>query len=170
MSTSESVSLRYTGRYASDPLGQMTLSEGTFVIGTGNSSSFRYADYAHLSVDPNNDKSFWHVSEYFTGFNTRTHRVGVFQIAPDAQFDLGVVSIDSPQSGSLSNSESITVSVFNYGENEISNFDISYSINGGPIDGTYSNLAIINHSGAIFNIPICKVSHIKDAIYHLHSR
>ena len=133
MSTSESVSLRYTGRYASDPLGQMTLSEGTFVIGTGNSSSFRYADYAHLSVDPSNDKSFWYVSEYFTGFNTRTHRVGVFQIAPDAQFDIGVVSIDSPQSGSLSNSESITVSVFNYGENEISNFDISYSINGGPI-------------------------------------
>ena len=34
LSTTEPVSLRYTGRYASDPLGEMTLEEGTFDIGT----------------------------------------------------------------------------------------------------------------------------------------
>ena len=35
MSTLESVSLRYTGRYANDPLGEMTIEEGTFVISNG---------------------------------------------------------------------------------------------------------------------------------------
>ena len=59
MSTFESVSLRYTGRYTNDPLGEMTIEEGTFVISNGNSTSLRYADYAHMSVDPINDKQFW---------------------------------------------------------------------------------------------------------------
>ena len=131
VSSSESVSLRYTGRYANDPLGEMTLEEGLVVQSTGNSNNTRYADYAHLSVDPTNEKQFWYVSEYFGP--GRSHMVGVFQIAPDAAFDTGIVNIDSPTSGLLTDSEIITISIFNYGENSISNFDVSYQLDDGTI-------------------------------------
>jgi hypothetical protein len=131
VSTSESVSLRYTGRYAADPLGEMTLEEGLIAQSTGNSTNLRYADYAHMSVEPTNDKQFWFVSEYFSP--GRGHRVGVFQIAADAAYDAGVVSIDSPVTGSLTDSEAVTVSIFNYGENDISNFDVSFQVNGGAV-------------------------------------
>ena len=131
VSTSESVSLRYTGRYAADPLGEMTLEEGLIAQSTGNSTNLRYADYAHMSVEPVNDKQFWYVSEYFSP--GRSHMVGVFQIAADAAYDAGVVSIDSPVSGTLTDSESVTVSIFNYGENDISNFDVSFQVDAGSI-------------------------------------
>ena len=137
VSTSESVSLRYTGRYAADPLGEMTLEEGLIAQSTGNSTNLRYADYAHMSVEPTNDKQFWFVSEYFSP--GRGHRVGVFQIAADAAYDAGVVSIDSPVTGTLTDSEAVTVSIFNYGENDISNFDVSFQVDGGAVvTETYS--------------------------------
>ena len=131
VSTSESVSLRYTGRYAADPLGEMTLEEGLIAQSTGNSTNLRYADYAHMSVEPTNDKQFWFVSEYFSP--ARGHRVGVFQIAADAAYDAGVVSIDSPVTGTLTDSEAVTVSIFNYGENDISNFEVSFQVDGGAV-------------------------------------
>ena len=47
------------------------------------------------------------------------------------QFDTGVLSIDSPESGVLSNNENITVTVRNYGVMGASNVDVFYQINGG---------------------------------------
>ena len=41
------------------PLGEMTLEEGLIAQSTGNSTNLRYADYAHMSVEPTNDKQFW---------------------------------------------------------------------------------------------------------------
>ena len=131
VSSSESISLRYTGRYAADPLGEMTLQEGLIAQSTSNNPNTRYSDYAHLSVDPNNDKQFWFVGEYFSP--NRSHMVGVFQIAADAAYDSGVVSIDSPVTGTLTDSETVTVSIFNYGENDISNFDVSFQLNSGTV-------------------------------------
>ena len=48
-------------------------------------------------------------------------------------YDSGVSSIDSPVNGALTSSEVITVTITNYGENLISNFDISYQVGGGSI-------------------------------------
>ena len=53
--------------------------------------------------------------------------------------DGGITSIDSPQNGNLSNNETITITLRNFGENDISDFDISFQINGGDIvTETYS--------------------------------
>ena len=131
VSSTESISLRYTGRYAGDPLGEMTLEEGLVAQSTGNNPNLRYADYADISVDPVNDKQFWYVSEYFSP--SRSHMVGVFQIAADAAYDAGVVSVDSPVTGTLTDTETVTVSIFNYGENDISNFDVSFQVNSGAV-------------------------------------
>ena len=59
--------IRYTGRRASDPLGQMTLGEGTIIDGTGVqiTTNSRWGDYTSMNVDPNDDCTFWYVNEYY---------------------------------------------------------------------------------------------------------
>ena len=48
-------------------------------------------------------------------------------------YDSGVSSIDSPLNGALTSDEVITVTITNYGENSISNFDVSYQIDSGAV-------------------------------------
>jgi hypothetical protein len=66
--------------------------------------------------------------------DSRTDQVEDFTLPPTCQsssnnFDSGVLSINSPNSGVLTNNESITVSVRNYGVNSISDFDIYFQVN-----------------------------------------
>jgi hypothetical protein len=60
--------IRYTGRLAGDPLGQMTLGEGTVVNGTAaqTHTNSRWGDYTSMNVDPVDDCTFWYVNEYYT--------------------------------------------------------------------------------------------------------
>ncbi len=60
--------IRYTGRLAGDPLGQMTLGEGTIVNGSGvqRTTNSRWGDYTDMTVDPVDDCTFWYVNEYYT--------------------------------------------------------------------------------------------------------
>jgi len=60
--------IRYTGRLAGDPLGQMTLGEGTIIDGSGiqRTANSRWGDYTDLTVDPTDDCTFWYVNEYYT--------------------------------------------------------------------------------------------------------
>jgi hypothetical protein len=59
--------IRYTGRLAGDPLGQMTLGEGVIVNGSGvqTTHNSRWGDYTSLNVDPVDDCTFWYVNEYY---------------------------------------------------------------------------------------------------------
>ena len=60
--------IRYTGRLAGDPLGQMTLGEGTIIDGSGiqRTTNSRWGDYTDITVDPTDDCTFWYVNEYYT--------------------------------------------------------------------------------------------------------
>jgi hypothetical protein len=68
--------IRYTGRQAGDPLGQMTLGEGTIINGSGvqRTTNSRWGDYTDMTVDPVDDCTFWYVNEYYTlaGQNSST--------------------------------------------------------------------------------------------------
>lgn len=123
-------SLRYTGRYLNDEPGIMTIEEQNIIEGQSPNPNSRYGDYAHLSVDAADGLTFWHNGEYFVGQERKNH-VGVFKIAPDFDNDLGVVSLVTPQDASLGTNEEITIKIRNYGRNAQSNFEVSYSINGG---------------------------------------
>ena len=57
-------SIRYTGRYASDPLGQMTIAETSIVAGAAYNNSNRWGDYASLDVDPSDGTSFYGTAGY----------------------------------------------------------------------------------------------------------
>jgi hypothetical protein len=80
--------IRYTGRLAGDPLGQMTLGEETIINGSGvqRTTNSRWGDYTDITVDPTDDCTFWYVNEYYTlagqmsstaGWQTR---VGTFKL------------------------------------------------------------------------------------------
>lgn len=125
------VSSYYTGRYANDPLGTMTIAENVIATGNANIPGTRYGDYSQMSIDPSDDKSFWFVNEYMN--SGRKDVVGVLKIAPNFSNDIGVVNIVDPNNGSLSNSESIVVRIFNYGQATATNFPISYQIDGGSL-------------------------------------
>ncbi len=60
--------IRYTGRLAGEPLGQMTLGEGTVVNGTAAQThvNSRWGDYTSMNVDPVDDCTLWYVNEYYT--------------------------------------------------------------------------------------------------------
>ena len=60
--------IRYTGRLAGDPAGQMTLGEGTIINGSGvqRTTNSRWGDYSDITVDPVDDCTFWYVNEYYT--------------------------------------------------------------------------------------------------------
>ena len=132
-STDDSVLLGsyYTGRYSGDPINVMTIDEGTIMAGDANISSTRYGDYSKIDVDPANDKKFWFVNEVMS--NGRKNIAGVFQIAANAANDVAVISLDTPVSGILTSTETITVTIRNFGENSATGFDVSYQVNSGTV-------------------------------------
>lgn len=74
--------IRYTGRLAGDPLGQMTGNEVTIMQGNGAQvGNERWGDYSSMSVDPVDDCTFWYTNEYYpvtSGTNWRT-RIASFR-------------------------------------------------------------------------------------------
>lgn len=60
-------SIRYTGRLNNDPLGTMTVAEGTIMAGLGSQTGTvdRWGDYTSMSVDPTDDQTFWYTNEYY---------------------------------------------------------------------------------------------------------
>ena len=132
-STDDSVLLGsyYTGRYSGDPINVMTIDEGTIMAGDANISSTRYGDYSKIDVDPANDKKFWFVNEVMS--NGRKNIAGVFQIAANAANDVAVISLDTPVTGILTSTETITVTIRNFGENSATGFDVSYQVNSGTV-------------------------------------
>jgi hypothetical protein len=72
-------SIRFTGRLADDPLGTMTLAEGTIVAGSGAQThpAGRWGDYTDMTVDPLDDCTFWYTSQYLTSTAERDWRTRV---------------------------------------------------------------------------------------------
>lgn len=132
VSTTQHPSLRYTGRYASDELGVMTIEEEVIVDGVQSDPSFRYGDYSQMTVDPDDDKTFWSIAEYFKD-NTRKNQVGVFKIAPDFSNDVGAVSIDAPVDGTLSDADTVKITLRNFGLASQYDIPVSYQINDGAV-------------------------------------
>jgi subtilisin-like proprotein convertase family protein len=129
--TEVKISSYYTGRFASDPLGTMTIAEELIATGDSNIPSTRYGDYSKIDIDPSDDKTFWYITEYMS--SGRAGVVGAFKIAPDYANDIGAINLDSPITGVLTNSEPVKITIFNYGENDATGFDVFYQIDGGDL-------------------------------------
>jgi hypothetical protein len=121
------VSLAYTGRVPSDPLGTMSLAETVVVTGTGSKSgSNRFGDYSQTSIDPSDDNTFWHTGMYINGGNSRTY-IYSFQIAPCTvgidEDAAAVTSVTAVQNGN--NIEIKASNLKNNDENVVQLYDIS---------------------------------------------
>lgn len=74
-------SIRYTGRPADAPLGEMTYEEVEAMTGYGSQSGInRWGDYSCLNVDPVHDSVFWFTTEYMN-FSWKT-RIVSFDFGP----------------------------------------------------------------------------------------
>ena len=129
---SEKIAIYYTGRFAADPLGTMSVDETLIAQGTSNNPSNRLADYVQLSLDPADELTFWHIAEYFVN-NQRTDVVGVFQISTYNQTDVGISSIDEPVDGIFTDTEPVTVSIYNYGDEAQSDIPVNFQVDDGDI-------------------------------------
>ncbi|MCW5518347.1 T9SS type A sorting domain-containing protein [Aureitalea sp. L0-47] len=128
----------YTGRFDGDPLGTMTVIEEEIGVSANNVPNVRYCDYNKMDIDPSNDNEFWFINEIMQG--SRRGIVGAFQLTPPQPNDIGMVTIDAPNSGNnLTATEDVIVTIRNYGSNDIANPEVQYTINGGtPVVENYS--------------------------------
>ena len=72
---------RFAARLASDPLGQLTLSETILVEGEAAQNAMRWQDYTQTAIDPVDDCTIWYVGDYLKKNETNySSRIGAFQI------------------------------------------------------------------------------------------
>jgi hypothetical protein len=75
--------IRYAGRLAGDPLGQLTQGEAVLKDGSGSqlTTLSRWGDYTSLNVDPRDDCTFWYINEYYaiTELAAWQTRIGAFR-------------------------------------------------------------------------------------------
>ncbi len=136
VSTAERISIRYTGRLSTDPLNTMPIAEELIGLSSANSPTTRFADYVHLSTSPTDDKTFWHIAEYFNP--NRRNVVGVFEHAVNIANDVAVINL-SPNTGVLGSAETITVEIQNYGTATQTVIPVTYSVDGGtPVAEVYT--------------------------------
>lgn len=129
-SASLEAGIRYTGRYDGDPLGIMTVAETTIVDGMGvQTFSNRFGDYSHLAMDPDNF-TFWHTAEYFTADNNWQSRVASFTLSSGFTNDVGVNNILQPSNGILTTTETVEVSIRNFGLAAQSNIPLELRVDG----------------------------------------
>lgn len=70
--------IRYTGRLVSDPLGQMTFTEQTAIVGT-QSFNVQWGDYCVSALDPDG-LTFWHTNQYITNTGSANTRIFSFRL------------------------------------------------------------------------------------------
>ncbi len=131
-SADEFPSLKVTGRFATDPLGVMTQSETTIIEGTGPITfGDRYGDYAQMSVDPFNGRTFWYTSEYGDEDGVTTRIIG-FDLKKDTN-DLSARTLISPEPISAANptETAVTVLIKNVGIDSQTGFNVGFSFDNG---------------------------------------
>ncbi|NQY05723.1 MAG: hypothetical protein HRT68_05825 [Flavobacteriaceae bacterium] len=128
-------SLYYTGRMAADAPGTMTVAEQLVVAGTTSvTSNDRYGDYGQAVRDPQDDLTFWVTSEY--SGQPRRSRIYSFKLGNDFNNDVGVTAILQPNTAAgLTNSETVQVTIENFGLSAQSNIPVNFSV-GGTLIGT----------------------------------
>jgi hypothetical protein len=76
-------SIRYTGRFATDPLGTLPQGEVSVIAGSGSQTgtAARWGDYSMMAVDPVDGCTFWYTQEYMqtTGTANWQTRISSFK-------------------------------------------------------------------------------------------
>jgi hypothetical protein len=86
-----------------------------------------------MTLDIDN-RTFWHTAEYFPNNNFWTTRIASFKFIADKTDDVGVYNFVSPGfDGPYTGSETVEVSLYNYGTDSQSNFDVELIVDGSSV-------------------------------------
>ena len=105
---------------------------GAACSGTNDNNQFDYYGRVGVSWEGAGTSST-RLRDWLDPQNTGNDTMDPYPALTVYPYDSGISSIDSPLDGVLTSSEVITVTIINYGENSISNFDVSYQVDGGSI-------------------------------------
>ncbi|MCB0706951.1 MAG: T9SS type A sorting domain-containing protein [Saprospiraceae bacterium] len=131
-SPNKELSLRFTGRTAGDPLGEMTIEEFEFAPGEDQYFGSRWGDYANMCIDPDDDRTFWFTGEYMKT-NLWGTKIMNAVIRRDSN-DIGAYAFINPvNSGFLTATEEVRVAIRNFGYLPADDFSISYQFENGPV-------------------------------------
>ncbi len=162
-------SIRYTGRFDGDALGQMTVAETEIITGNGvQTFTNRFGDYSHLTLDPDNF-TFWHTAEYFSANNNWRTQIAAFTLSGGFANDLGINNILQPENGILTNTETVEVSIRNYGTAAQTNIPLELRLDGSLLASetftgsiaagatatyTFSQTVDLSNSGQTYSIEV----------------
>lgn len=114
--------LRYAGRLAGDPAGQLSQGETVLVAGAGSQTGGggRWGDYSSMSIDPSDDCTFWYTSEYYTSTSAQgwVTRIGSFKFPScsggggggGSSLSIGDANVTEGNAGSTSATFPVTLS------------------------------------------------------------
>ncbi|MGC2022854.1 MAG: hypothetical protein WA654_17465 [Candidatus Sulfotelmatobacter sp.] len=132
-----SPSIRYTGRLATDPLGTMEseidILSAAHVTPGSQTSTYRWADYSGMSIDPTDDCTFFYTTEYIpTTGKTWSTRIASFSFPSCAG---GFTLSSSPSSLTVNSGDQRMVTVTVTPEGGF-NSTVSFSCSGLPTGAT----------------------------------
>lgn len=123
-----------TGRRVSDDLGVMSFQETTLIDGQSNNPVARWGDYFSITLDPQNDVTFWLTSEYMPEDTDWATRVTAMSIRRDS-IDAQVSAILTPKSGAgLTSAEEVSIRITNPGYKAIENVPYGFMFEGDVIE------------------------------------
>ncbi len=132
MGPEKNLSLMYTGRRVSDPLGEMTVDEYEFATGLSLHQGVRWGDYSMMTVDEADGRTFWFTSEYMKDNGEWGTKIVSFLINRDT-IDVGPIELVTPQNSAyLTDSEPVQIAIKNFGLEPQSNFEIGYIFEENP--------------------------------------
>lgn len=147
--------IRYTGQTAAAyaaGAGQLDLAEQTVHTGAYSQTSYnRWGDYAGMSVDPADDKTFWFTTQYVGTSQARRTKVFSFQVgSAPAQPDL-VTQSQAASPTSVQDGQTLTAScnVFNQGTASAGASNLKYYLSA---DNTYGTGDILLATDAVASL------------------
>lgn len=124
ISTTRFPSTAITGRRVTDPLGQMTFGETIIADGASWNGSERWGDYAAMTVDPIDQKTFWFTNEYASTNGGWTTKIASFIIRKDT-FDIATQALLTPVAADdLGEMEVVSGTFLNAGLNPVTDFSV----------------------------------------------
>lgn len=123
-------SLRYTGRYVTDPPGTMSFIEHEFATGGGSQGFDRFGDYFSMSVDPSDESTFWFAGQYLENNSSWSTRIVSFSAGRDT-IDVFPLSLLSPANDANLGSQQVSFNVLNRGLTTVFDLAVGYQFNNG---------------------------------------
>ena len=143
--------LRYAGRLASDPLGELPFGEVVLANGTtSKSGGGRWGDYSAMRVDPVDGCRFWFTSQYQSddgsGGSVQNTRVGAFRFPTCNPANLAITKSDFPDPVIAGNQLTYTINVTNNGPANATNVVVTDTL---PAGVTFLSTSAVCTAGTV---------------------